>query len=350
DGARLERVGGTVRTRAGAVLGHVTDTGRSPALHAARLEAIGRARAAAAGAILVDVAVAGGRAAHRARVAGGMLAGVARAVALVQAARAAGARARRPGRLVGVGRARGARAGARLAQVALAGGPAAHRPGVAGRMLAGVARAVALVEAARVAVARAGRPRGTLRIRGTGGGRAGAVLRRVALARRAAADGRRRLEGVGRADGARPGAALVHVTVARRRTADRSGVAGRVLAGGVRPIALVEAARVAVARARRPRRLLDVRRAIRSAAGTVLCRVALARRGAADRGRRLEGVGRTDRAGPCAVLVDVACPGGRTADGAGVARRVLAGVVRPVALVAAARVAVARARRPRRLL
>src|SRR5207249_8162274 len=118
-------------------------------------------------------------------------------------------------RLLDVGRAHPARAGARLAQVALAGGPAAHRPGVAGRMLAGVARAVALVEAARVAVARAGRPRGTLRIRGTGGGRAGAVLRRVALARRGAADGRRRSEGVGRTDRARPIASPSRSAVAR---------------------------------------------------------------------------------------------------------------------------------------
>src|SRR5207249_1328183 len=212
DGARLERVGGTVRTRAGAVLGHVADTGRSTALDEGRQEAVRRAGRARSRACLDVVAGARRRPADRAGVAGRVLAGVARAVALVEAARVAVARARRPGRLLGVGRAHRARAGARLAQVALAGGPAAHRPGVAGRMLAGVARAVALVEAARVAVARAGRPRGTLRIRGTGGGRAGAVLRRVALARRAAADGRRRLEGVGRADRARPGAALVHVT------------------------------------------------------------------------------------------------------------------------------------------
>src|SRR5947208_14335492 len=54
---------------------------------------------------------------------------------------------------------------------------------------------------------------------------------------------------------------------------------------------------------------------------------------------------RSDRARPRAVLVDVARARGGPADGARVARRVLAGVAAAVALVAAARVAVVRARR-----
>src|SRR5947208_13013252 len=53
---------------------------------------------------------------------------------------------------------------------------------------------------------------------------------------------------------------------------------------------------------------------------------------------------RSDRARPRAVLVDVARARGGPADGARVARRVLAGAARAVALVAAARVSVVRAR------
>src|SRR5439155_446881 len=311
--ARARRSRGTlvvrraVRSGPGAVLRRVALPRRSTALDEGRQEAVRRAGRARSRACLDVVAGARRRPADRAGVAGRVLAGVARAVALVEAARVAVARARRPGRLLGVGRAHRARAGARLARVALARRRTADRSGVAGRMLAVGARAIALVEAARVAVVRAGRPRGTLVVRRAAGRRPRAVLRRVAFARRSPAHDKARQEIVGRTDRARPGAVLVHIAGAGGRTAHGSRIPRRVLAGVVRPVALVAAARVAVARARRPRRLLDVRRAIRSAAGTVLCRVALARRGAADRGRRLEGVGRTDRAGPCAVLVDVAC-------------------------------------------
>src|SRR5205807_8722714 len=99
------------------------------------------------------------------------------------------------------------------------------------RVLAGVARPVARVRAAGVAVVRARRAGGALRIRRAAGARPGAVLRRVALPPRRPTDGARRLEGVGGADRARPRAVLVDVARARRRPADGARVARRVLAG-----------------------------------------------------------------------------------------------------------------------
>src|SRR5207253_616388 len=83
----------------------------------------------------------------------------------------------------------------------------------------------ALVEAARVAVVGARRPRRRLRIRRAAGTRAGAVVGRVTLARRGAAHRARRLERVGGTDGARAGAGLVHVAEAGGGAADRPGVA-----------------------------------------------------------------------------------------------------------------------------
>src|SRR5439155_13357306 len=158
-----------------------------------------------------------------------------------------------------------------------------------------------------------------------GGPRAGAALRHVAGAGRGAAHDGRGLEGVGRAGRARGVAGLVHVARARRRAADRAGVPGRVLAGAVRAVAGVGRARAAVVGARGARGRLVVRGTAGSAARAVLRRVALARRGAADDGRGLEGVGRAGRARPVARLVLVARAGGRAAHRAGVPRRVLAG-------------------------
>src|SRR5437773_1518034 len=98
-------------------------------------------------------------------------------------------------------------------------------------MLAGVARAVAFVEAARVPVAGAGGPRRRLGVRRTVGARPGAHFRRIALACRPAADRERAQETIRRARGARPGAGLDVVARTRRRPADRPGVPRRVLAG-----------------------------------------------------------------------------------------------------------------------
>src|SRR5439155_4103561 len=118
-----------------------------------------------------------------------------------------------------------------------------------------------------------------LRIRRAACARSRAVLGRVALARRGAADGGRRREVIGRAGGARPGAGLVHVAVARRRAADRPGVPRRMLAVIVAAVALVAAARVPVVGAGRARWLLRIRGTARARAGAMLGRVALARRG-----------------------------------------------------------------------
>src|SRR5207245_2002215 len=162
--------------------------------------------------------------------------------------------------------------------------------------LAGVVRPVALIERARVAVGGACRPRRTLGVRRTVGAVPWAVLGRIALARRGAAHRARGLEGVGRADRARAGAARVHVAhpPPRRRPATLPAALPRLLAVVARPVALVAPARVAVGGARRPRRTLGVRRTVGPGPRAVLRRVALARRGAADRARGLEGVRRAD--------------------------------------------------------
>src|SRR5437870_3699031 len=163
-----------------------------------------------------------------------MLAGVAAAVALIHATGVPVGRARRARRRLAVGRATGARPGARLGLVAFTGGWPADRPGVPRRVLASVARSVALIRAARVAVVRARRAGGALRIRRAASARPGAVLRRVALAARRPTDGGRGLEGVSGTGRARPVTVLVHVTGTGRRPADRARVARRVLAGVVR--------------------------------------------------------------------------------------------------------------------
>src|SRR5438552_13206130 len=372
-GLRVRRAVGAVPR---AVLRRVARARRGAALDEGRHEAVRRAGRARAGAGLVHVAEAGGGAADRPGVARRVLAVVAAAVALVAAARVAVVGARRPRRrlrirravgtvartavrrvtlarrgaahrargLEGVGGTDGARAGAGLVHVAEAGGGAADRPGVPRRVLAVVAAAVALVEAARIAVVGARRPGRRLGVRRAAGTRAGAVIVRVALARRGAAHDARRLEGVDRTHGTRPGAGLVHIAEAGGGTADGPGVPRRVLAVVAAAVALVEAARIAVVGARRPRRSLGVRRAAGARAGAVLARITLSRRGAADRGRRLESVRRARRARAGAGLVDVAEAGGRPADCPGVPRRVLAVAAAAVALVKAARIAVARTR------
>src|SRR5439155_499923 len=201
--------------------------------------------------------------ADRPRVAGRMLAGVARPVALIGAARVAVVRARRARRALRVRRAvrpgprahlrrvalarrptaddearlehvvgtGAARPGAGLVHVARTGRRPADRPGVARRMLAGGARAGGVGGGSRVPVVGARGPRRLLRVGRAGRTRPGAILRRVALAARRTAGGRRRLESVGWARAARSRAELVEVAVTRRGAADRPGVARRVLAG-----------------------------------------------------------------------------------------------------------------------
>src|SRR5207249_1601178 len=173
---------------------------------------------------------------------------------------------------------------------------------------------------------------------------------RVALAARRPTHGGRRLEGVGGTGRARPVTVLVHVTGTGRRPADRAGVPRRVLAGVVRPVALIRAARVSIVRAGRPRGILRVGRARRTRSGAVLRRIALAPRRAADGGRRLEGVVGTRAARPGAQLVEVAVARRGATDRAGVPRCMLAEVARAVAGVAGARVAVVGAERAARFL
>src|SRR5205823_3612806 len=276
-----EPVGRAHGPAAGAVLGDVARPRRRPADDARRLEVVGRAGGRRARAALRHVAGAGRGPAHDRR------------------------------GLEGVGRARCTRPVARLVHVAGAGRRPAHGAAVPRQVLAGVVRPVAGVGRAEIAVVRARRARGHLPVGRACRPRPGAGLRRVALAGRGAADGEARQEGVRRAGGARAVAGLVHVARAGRRAAYRAGVPGRVLAGAVRPVAGVGRARAAVVGARGARGRLVVRGTAGSAARAVLRRVALARRGAADDGRGLEGVGRAGRARPVARLVLVARAGGR---------------------------------------
>src|SRR5439155_349301 len=134
---------------------------------------------------LCHVALARRRPAHRAPVAGQMLAAGARAVAGIGGAGVAGVRAggARVARRVP---ARGARAAA-LVQGAGVAVVSAGRARIARGVLAGVVRAVALVEGARVAVGGAGRPTRLLDVGGAGGARARAGVSEVTLRRRRAA-------------------------------------------------------------------------------------------------------------------------------------------------------------------
>src|SRR5207253_10533826 len=102
------RVGVAVLCIPGTHLLRVALACRGAALREGRQEAVRRTARARAGAVLDVIARAGCRPAHRARIAGRMLAAVAAAVALVGAARVPVARARRPCRLLRVRRAGGA--------------------------------------------------------------------------------------------------------------------------------------------------------------------------------------------------------------------------------------------------
>src|SRR5207245_2036312 len=198
---RLLRVGRTVGRVARAALGDVALPRRYTTGGARGLEEVGRAATATARAGLGDVARAGRRTADGPRIARVVDArrGADRAVARVGGADVAVVRARRPGRLDQVGRAARARAGAGLAEVALVRRRTADRARVARRVLAADVRAVARVGGARIAVLRARGPVRLLRVGRTVGRVARAALGDVALPRRCPTGGARGLEEVGRA-------------------------------------------------------------------------------------------------------------------------------------------------------
>src|SRR5207244_7039823 len=129
-------------------------------------------------------------------------------------------------RLERVGRTRAARPGAELVDVAVSRRGAADGAGVPRRVLAEVARAVAGIRRARVAVVGAQRPARLLRVGSARLARqSAAALRDVALAGRRPADDADRQEYVGRARGADARTHLVGIAdVARARPAHRSGI------------------------------------------------------------------------------------------------------------------------------
>src|SRR5207253_661790 len=277
---------------------------------------------------------------------------------------------------VGIGGTGGARAVAGLGDVAVAGRRPAHRARIPRRMLAIVAPPVALVAAAGVPVGSAGRAARLLRVRRAVGPGPGAVLGEVALAGGRAADDARGLEAVRGTAGAGAGGGRGQGAVPGRRPAHRPRVPRGVLAVVPAAVAGVGRARVAVVGAGRAARLLPIRRAVGAVAGTALGQVALAIGRAADDARGLEGVGGTAgagagagrdrvagtsrgaadragralgirgarRAGARAGLGDVAGPGGRPAHLAPIPCRMLAVIAAAVALVAAARIAIVGAR------
>src|SRR5206468_9221210 len=124
-----------------------------------------------------------------------------------------------------------------------------------------------------------------------------------------------------------------HGAGADRGPALRPGVARRVLAGVVGPVALIERACIRVLDARRAARLLLVRRAgLAREAGAGLGLVALARRRAADEGARPHHVTRAGGAGAGAGLVGIAhVARAVAADRPCGARRVLTRIARAVA-------------------
>src|SRR5205823_9143002 len=202
-----------------------------------------------------------------------------------------------------------------LCHVALARRRPAHGAPVAGWMLAAGVGAVAGIRGAGVAVVRARRTRvpGRMRARRA---RAAAHVGGAGIA--VVRTGRAvRLENVAGTGGAASGAALGNVTFASGRSTHGARVARRVLAGVADAVALVERAGVGVRRAGGPVRLL--------------------------------GVGRAARARPVAALGHVAFAPDRAADGARIARRVLADGAGAVALVQGAGVAVVGTGRPARL-
>src|SRR5438132_2853868 len=230
---------------------------------------------------------------------------------------------------------------------------AAMRQGDADPIVATAAGAVADVQRTSAIV---GGTRGSARLETVGGtglaGDPGAVLIDVAFVGTGrSTEEAARLHHVGGTGRARPIAGLRRVTdIPGASAADRPRVAGRMLTGGIHAVALVERARVTVGRARRPRRLLRVGQTVRAVSRAVLGEVALARGRAADGGRGLEAVGGAGRARARTDLRRVAGAGRGAAHRARVPRGVLAGVVRAVALIEAARVAVVGAGGGRSLL
>src|SRR5438128_12167076 len=176
----------------------------SPALRGARavcrrgLQDIGRAGARATGASLGHVALAGGGSAGRAAW------------------------------LEGVGRTDSAASRAGLGHVAITGGGSADRARVAGWVLAGVARPVALIQRAGIAVGGAGGPGGLLRVGGTVVAHAVAALGEVALPGRGATDGNALR--IGWAGRIQPVTGLRRVAHARRSAAKGSRVTRRIAA------------------------------------------------------------------------------------------------------------------------
>src|SRR5437899_5047057 len=247
-GARLEEVGRTGGAGAGTSLGHVTLVGCRGAHRARGQEAVGRAGRARARAGLGDVARTRYRATRRARVPRRVLAGVARTVALIQGAGVGVGGAGRPERLLDVGGAGGARAGAGVGKITLPGGHAAGRARVARRVLAGGAGAVALVQGAGVAVVRACRAGVAHRVLA---GVAGAValVQGAGIAVVGAGYPARLLDVGGSAGGTGAGAGLGKITLAGGGAADRARVARGVLAGGAGAAALVQGAGVTIVRA-----------------------------------------------------------------------------------------------------
>src|SRR5207244_1000033 len=174
----------------------------------------------------------------------------------------------------------------------------------------------------------------------------GDAERRRAAGRTAAVGG-----GATEPDDERSRAGLRHVALARRRPAHGAPVAGWMLAAGARAVAGIGGAGVAVVRARRARVPNRMRaRRTRAAAHVGGARIAVVR---AARAVRLENVARTGGAASGAALGHVAFAPDRAADGARIARRVLADGAGAVALVQGAGVAIVRAGRarvPRRVL
>src|SRR5207237_4566493 len=114
-----------------------------------------RASGAGAGTRFRRIALDGRGATLHARVAGRMRASRARSIALIERAWIAIARTCGAGRTPGVRRASGARAGTRFRRIALRSGEPRLGSRVTGRVRASHARSIALIERARLAIARA---------------------------------------------------------------------------------------------------------------------------------------------------------------------------------------------------
>src|SRR5205823_2944347 len=281
--ARLEGVGRAIGAEAGAGLGQVAGAHRSAALGRARLEEIDRAVVGDPVTALGDVTVSGGWPAH--------------------------------GRALRVGGAGGAAPRAELGHVADTGRGAA----LGCARLEGVGRAVvrgAVAALGDVTVPR-GRPadRRALRIRGATGAAPRAELGHIADTGPSAALGRTRLEGVGRTVVRGPVAALGDVTVPRCSAADGRALRIRGAVGarsGARRGGEADSGRGAA---------LDCARiegagvAIGAQAGAELGDVAETARSAALGRAQLEEIGRAVVGDPVTALGDVTVPRCKAADG-----------------------------------